>query len=140
MPRTQIRGTQTCDGSITSADLADGAVTTSKLQDLGVTEQKLTSNVAARLLSTASPVGRVHLVGAVPPDTDITIPGGITYASLADFLDRLVVTLNGQMMYSGTAPPATPDDPTDVYPGSSDSKVRFSFALERGSRIQVVHL
>jgi len=140
MPRTQIRGTQTCDGSITSANLADGAVVTTKLQDLGVTEQKLASDVATRLLSTASPVGRVHFGYAIPADTDITIPGIITYASLADFLNRLVVTLNGQMMYNGAAAPVTPDDPTDVYPGSSDSQIRFSFALERGSRIQVVRL
>jgi hypothetical protein len=140
MPRTQIRGTQTCDGSITSADLADGAVTTSKLQDMGVTEQKLASDVAARLLSTASPVGRVHIGYAVPTGTDITIPGGITYTSLTDFLDRLVVMLDGQMMFNGATAPASPDDPTDVYPGSSDSQIRFSFALKRGSRIQVVRL
>jgi len=140
MPRTQIRGTQTCDGSITTADLADGAVTTAKLQNQGVTEQKLASDVAVRLLSTASPVGRVYLDYAVPQDTDILIPGGFTYSSLADFLERLVVMLDGQMMYNGASAPAVPNDPTDVYPGGSNSQIRFSFALKRGSRIQVVRL
>jgi len=140
MPRTQIRGTQTCDGSITTADLADGAVTTAKLQNQGVTEQKFTNEVAARLLSTASPVGRVHLGYPVSPDTDILIPGGLTYVSILDFLERMVVMLDGQMMFSGTSAPISPDDPTDVYPGSSSDRIRFSFALKRGSRIQVVRL
>jgi hypothetical protein len=140
MPRTQIRGTQTCDGSITTADLADGAVTTQKLQDLGVTEQKLTSDLAVRLLSTASPVGRVHIGYSIPTDTDIPIPGGFVYSSITDFLERMIVMLDGQMMYNGASIPISPNDPIDVYPGSSNSMIRFSFALKRGSRIQVVRL
>ena len=140
MPRTQIRGTQVCDGSVTTADLADGAVTTEKLRDQGVTEQKLANDVAARLLSTASPIGRVHLGYPVPADTDVLIPGGFTYASTQDFLERMVVMLDGQMMFNGAAAPLTPIDPTDVYPGAADNQIRFSFALKRGSRIQVVRL
>jgi hypothetical protein len=110
------------------------------LQDLGVTEQKLANDVVARLLSTASPVGRVHIGYAVPTDTDILIPGGFAYSSVTDFLERMIVMLDGQMMYNGASAPASPDDPTDVYPGSSNSMIRFSFALKRGSRIQVVRL
>ena len=140
MPRTQIRGTQTCDGSITTTDLANGAVTTEKLQDQSVTEPKLANNVAARLLSTASPIGRVHIGYPILPDTDILIPGGHIYTSVSDFLERMVVMLDGQIMFNGATAPTSPDDPTDVYPGSANNQIRFFFPLKRGSRIQVVRL
>ena len=140
MPRTQIRGTQTCDGSITTADLADGAVTTEKLQDRNVTEPKLANDVVARLLSTASPIGRVLIGYPITPDTDVLIPGGLTYTSISDFLERMIVILDGQVMFNGATAPASPNEPTDVYPGSASNQIRFSFALERCSRIQVVHL
>lgn len=140
MPRTQIRGTQVCDGSIITADLADGVVTTEKLQDLGVTEPKLSSDIVARLLSTAFPIARTVLEVPVAPDTDVLIPGDLMYDSLSDFMKRTLVILDGQVMYNGASAPTSPDDPTDVYPGSASNQIRFSFALGRCSRIQVVRL
>lgn len=141
MPRTVIKGQHICDGSIDTVDLADGAVTTPKIEDRSVTCAKLTADICPRLLATDSPIARVRIAGATPAHTDITIPGGLSYSSVTEFLERFLISVDGQIMWSfASFPPASPTDPCDVYPGSDGTKIRFAFSLDKGTRLQVVQL
>jgi hypothetical protein len=139
MPRTQVKGTLVCDGSILSADLADDAVITAKILDSNVTESKLSDDISVRLLSSSKVIGRERFISEIPSDTDVTIPGGFTWDSAQDFIDRFVLILNGQVLNSGSGAP-TDGDWIDVYPGSASDKVRFPFLLRKGSKIQVMRL
>ena len=160
MPKTQVKGSLICDGSITTEQLADDAVTTAKILDGNVTEQKLADNsvstskiidravtepkladdIVARLLTSAKAVARQRFPGELAADTDMTIPGGFTWTSTTDFLERFIITLNGQVLGNGDGPPVGCTEWVDVYPGSSSDKIRFTFPLKRGHKIQVVRL
>jgi hypothetical protein len=151
MPRTQVKGVHIRDGTIKTVDLADSAVTTPKIKDKNVTEPKLADgsvtepkldvDVASRLLTTKAPIARVRLPDLTPAHTDIIIPGGISYSSTQEFLDRILVSVDGQLMWNFISyPPADPKDPCDVYPGSDGTKIRFAFDLDRGTKLQVVQL
>jgi hypothetical protein len=170
MPRTQVKGSLICDNSVTTGKLADDAVTTAKILDSNVTEQKLADgsvstpkiaddavstskiidrnvtepkladDIVARLLTSATAVARERFPGELAADTDMTIPGGFSWASTVDFLDRFVIILNGQVMGNGAGPPVGYADWVDVYPGSSNDKIRFAFPLKKGHKIQVIRL
>lgn len=180
MPRTQVKGSLICDGSITTEQLADDAVTTAKILDGNVTEQKLADDsvstskiidgavtepklatdsvsaskiidknvtepkladdIVARLLTSAKAVARQRFPGELAADTDMTIPGGFTWTSITDFLERFIIILNGQVLGNGDGPPVGCTEWVDVYPGSSSDKIRFTFPLKKGHKIQVVRL
>jgi len=140
MPRTQIRGTQVRKGSVTTAEIADGAVTTQKLSNDSVSERKLSRDVAERLFSISSPVGRLVIQEDTPPHTDIIIPNNFTNLSVSDFLERVMIIVDGQLMYNGQIVSGLIDDPVDVYLGTLGNALRFTFTLRRGSKVQVVYL
>jgi hypothetical protein len=160
MPRTQVKGSLVCDGSITAEQLADNAVTTAKILDANVTEQKLAvdsvstskivdknvteaklaDDIVARLLTSAKAVARQRFPGELAADTDMTIPGGFTWTSTTDFLERFIIIVNGQVMGNGDGPPAGCTEWVDVYPGSSSSQIKFTFPLKKGHKIQVIRL
>jgi hypothetical protein len=139
MPRTQVKGSLICDSSIASEHLIDGAVITAKILDSNVTEQKLSADVRSRLLVSAAPVAKERFPGDLPADTDLTIPGGFTWVSAQDFLERFVIVLNGQILGNGAGPPGAAEW-ADVYPGSSNDKIRFAFPVRRGFKVQVIRL
>jgi hypothetical protein len=140
MPRTRVKGSLLCDASVTAEKLTDGAVITAKILDGNVTEQKLAVDVQQRLLSSAQVLAKERFPGELPEDTDMTIPGGITWDSVQDFVERFVIVLNGQILGNGAGPPAGCTDWVDVYPGSSNDKIRFTFPLRKGHKIQVIRL
>lgn len=140
MPRTRTKGSLFCDGSVTAEKLTDGAVITAKILDGNVTEQKLAVDVQQRLLSSAQVLAKQHFPGELSADTDMIIPGGFKWASAQDFLERFIIVLNGQILGNGAGPPAAETDWVDVYPGSSSNRIRFTFPLRKGHKIQVIRL
>ena len=150
MPRTQIKGIHIRDGSIKTVDLADNAVTTPKIKDKNVTEPKLadqcitepklSEDISSRLLSSSSPVARKRFPNGIIAHDDVTLPGGITYSSVQDFVERLLIFINGQLMWNSSDLPLDPKEVCDVYPGSDETKIKFAFDLRRGVKLQVVHL
>lgn len=141
MPRTAIKGQHIRDGTVDTVDLADGAVTTPKIADHSVTCDKLEVGFCDRFLATASPIARVRLAPATPAHTDVTLPGGLSYSSVTEFLERFQISVDGQIMWNfASYPPPNADDPCDVYPGSDGTKIKFAFDMKPGTRIQVVQL
>lgn len=140
MPRSLIRGPQVLDRSIEAVDLAQDSVITEKIKDGNVTCAKLAPGLCDRLLASSAPIGRVKLTADFPADTDFTIPNGLTY-NQAEFVERVAIYRNGQLLYNGLIKP-TDDfrDPTDVWPGSDNTKIKFSWGLTRGDTIQVMIL
>jgi hypothetical protein len=139
MPRSLIRGPQVKDESIEAIDLAKDSVITEKIKDGNVTCVKLESGLCDRLLSSMSPIGRIKLIADFPANTDFTIPGGLVYVPIS-FVERVAIYRNGQLLYNGDSAPVNDSDPTEVYPGSDNSKIRFEFPLRRGDAIQVITL
>jgi len=139
MPRTRTRGTYICDGSVTTDKVANGAITTVKLGNGSVTEEKLSADLRERILASARPAARERFEAEIPADTDVAIPGGFSWSNTQDFATRFVITLNGQTLGNGETKPSGREW-TDVYPGSSNTTMRFPFDLERGSKILVVRL
>lgn len=139
MPRSLIRGPQVKDESIEAVDLAKDSVITEKIKDGNVTCVKLEPGLCDRLLSNASPIGRAKLTANLPANTDFTIPGGLVYVP-ADFVERVAIYRNGQLLYNGDSVPVDDNDPTEVYPGSDNSKIKFEFPIIRGDTIQVITL
>ncbi len=150
MPRTQIKGIHVRDKSIKTVDLADSAVTTLKIKDKNVTEpkladkcvieSKLSENISTRLLSSSSPIARALFPNGIIAYDDITLPGGIIYTSMQDFTERLLVFIDGQLMWNTSSLLLDPKEVCDVYPGSDETKIKFAFNLRRGTKLQVVHL
>ena len=139
MPRSLIRGPQVKDESIEAVDLAMDSVITEKIKDGNVTCVKLEPGLCDRLLSSSSPIGRARLAGDFPSDIDFTIPGGLVYIP-ADFVERVAIYRNGQLLYNGDSMPVDDNDPAEVYPGSDTTKIKFCFPLRRGDTIQVIIL
>ena len=137
MPRTRLRGSQILDRSIEADDLAIDSVITEKIKDHNVTCEKLEVGLCDRLLRTDSPILRVQIDSDIPAGTDFSLPGTNTY-SVDDFIDRVAIYRNGQLLYNGLAPPVDWKDPIEVYPGSDNGKVKFDFDLERGATIQFI--
>jgi len=115
-------------------------VSTSKIVDKNVTEIKLADDIVARLLTSATVIARQYFPGELAADTDMTIPGGFTWASTTDFLERFIIVVNGQVMGNGSGPWVTCTEWVDVYPGSASNKIRFTFPLKKGHKIQVIRL
>lgn len=139
MPRSLIRGPQVLDESIEAVDLAKDSVITEKIKDGNVTCAKLAPGICDRLLASTTPIGRVKLMADFPADIDFTIPGGLTY-NQTEFVERVAIYRNGQLLYNGLVQPTDDKDPTDVYPGSDNTKIRFTWGLTRGDTIQVMVL
>ena len=139
MVKTRIRGTQIKDRSVTSHDLASDSVITEKILDHNVTEPKLAIDISSRLLSSASVIGRAVIGLETSAGTDILIPNGLEWDSATQFVERFLIILNGVIQYSGPQAP-TVNEPYDCYPGGSSTTMKFSFDLEKNSRIQVVKL
>ena len=139
MPRSLIRGPQVLDQSIEAVDLATDSVITEKIKDGNVTCAKLAPGLCDRFLTSATPIGRTKLVSDFPEDTDFTIPGGLSYTQ-DRFVERVAIYRNGQLLYNGLTQPTDDKDPTDVYPGSDNTKIKFSWGLTRGDTIQVIIL
>jgi len=139
MPRSLIRGPQVLDRSIEAVDLAKDSVITEKIKDGNVTCVKLAPGLCDRFLASSTPIARVRLTADFPADADFTIPNGLTY-SQTEFVERVAVYRNGQLLYNGTTQPTNDADPTDVYPGSDNSKIKFCWGLTRGDTIQVIVL
>lgn len=139
MPRTFVDGGQVLDRSITSDDLDTDSVITEKIKDGNVTCQKLAPGLCDRLLKTDAPIGRIKLTTKVLPGTDFILPNSMSY-DIDKFIDRVAIYRNGQLLYNGEIAPLNENDPTEVYPGSTNTMVRFDFELRRGETIQVVIL
>jgi hypothetical protein len=139
MARSLIYGDQVLDRSIEANDLATDSVITEKIKDGNVTCQKLEPGLCEKLLSNGSPIGRVKLISDFPADNDFDIPNGIPYDPII-FMTRVAIYRNGQLLFNGVSAPTDDRDPTDVYPGSTDTKIKFAFNLLRGDTIQVVTL
>lgn len=139
MPRSLVRGSQVLDRSIESDDLATDSVITEKIKDHNVTCEKLAVGICDRLLSNDAPIGRVRLTGGFPANQDFTIPGGLSYDP-ASFVERVAIYRNGQLLYNGDELPIDPNDPAEVFPGTSNQQIRFCFNLLRGDTIQVIIL
>jgi hypothetical protein len=139
MPRTFIDGSQVEDRSIEAVDLATDSVITEKIKDGNVTCPKLEPGLCERLLVNSSPIGRVKLLANFPEDTDFDIPNGISYDTVS-FITRVAIYRNGQLLFNGISAPVGVQDPTDVYPGSTNTKIKFAFELLRGDTIQVITL
>ena len=139
MPRTLVRGSQVKDESITDRDLARDSVITEKIKDGNVTCPKLAPGICDRLLNTDNPIGRVKILETIPAGTDLTIPGGLTY-DVSHFVTRVAIYRNGQLLYNGLISPTDEHDPTEVYPGSDNTKIKFDFIVRKGETIQVVVL
>jgi hypothetical protein len=139
MARTQIRGSQVRDESITDRDLARDSVITEKIKDGNVTCPKLAPGICDRLLNTDNPIGRIKVTETILQGTDFTIPGGLTY-DINYFMTRVAIYRNGQLLFNGLMPPTDKFDPTDVYPGSDNTKIKFECELRKGETVQVVIL
>jgi len=139
MPRSLVRGSQVLDRSIESVDLATDSVITEKIKDHNVTCEKLAVGLCDRLLSNDAPIGRIRLTSKFPAYQDFAIPGGLTYDT-ALFVERVAIYRNGQLLFNGNQLPVDPDDPADVYPGSTTGHIRFCMQLLKGDTIQVITL
>lgn len=139
MPRSLVRGSQVLDRSIEADDLATDSVITEKIKDHNVTCDKLASGICERLLSSDAPIGREVLLGMLVANQDFLLPNGLSYDSLT-FIDRVAIFRNGQLLYNGATAPTNDDDPTEVYPGSTNQHIKFCYELFKGDRIQVIIL
>ena len=139
MPRTLIRGSQVRDETIESVDLATDSVITEKIKDHNVTCEKLPVGFCDRLLSGDAPIGRVKINAQVDANTDVDVPGGLSY-DVINFVTRVAIYRNGQLLFNGDSSPSDNSDPVEVYPGSDNTKIKFDFPLLRGDTIQVIIL
>lgn len=139
MPRSLVKGTQILDRSITDKDLATDSVTTEKIKDYNVTCEKLAQGLCSRFLSSSTPIGRTRILNDFPADQDFVVPGGLSYDPIL-FSERVAIYRNGQLLYGGNQKPTSLDDPTEVYPGSTNQHIKFSYNLIRGDIIQVITL
>jgi len=139
MPRSFIQGAQVLDRSIEADDLATDSVITEKIKDGNVTCQKLAPGLCDRFLASDAPIGRVKMTVDYPADVDFDLPNGIQYDPIT-FLTRIAIYRNGQLLFNGLVAPVDDRDPTDVYPGSSNTKVKFVWPITRGDTIQVMAL
>ena len=74
--------------------------------------------------------------GAVARNTDITIPGGLSYTVAADFVSDFIIFVNGQKMRNGLNAGAN----FDVYPGSTTTTMRFEFKIKAGDTISAIKI
>jgi len=141
MARTQIRGSQVRDESITDRDLARDSVITEKIKDGNVTCPKLAPGICDRLLNTDNPIGRVKLTETIPQGTDFTIPGGLTY-DINYFMTRVAIYRNGQLLYNdATSAAAKANVQHDDARKTGDLKtLLFAGDLKKGAVIQLVDM
>jgi len=138
MPRSFVSGDQVLDRSIEAADLATDSVITEKIKDGNVTCPKLAPGICERLLTTNIPIWKFKLVATHPVDTDFDISPASYDLTL--FETRVAIYRNGQLLFNGLVPPIDEEDATDVYPGTTDSMLRFAGPLRKGDTIQVILL
>ena len=74
--------------------------------------------------------------GATARDTNVTIPGGLTYTAAADFVSDFLIFVNGVKMRNGLNAAAN----YDVYPGSTTSTIRFEFKLKANDVVSAVKI
>lgn len=138
MPRSFVSGDQVLDRSIESVDLATDSVITEKIKDGNVTCPKLAPGLCERLLTTDTPIWRFKLTADHPEDTDFDISPAVYDPTL--FETRVAVYRNGQLLFNGLVPPADEGDATDVWPGTTNSMLRFAGSLRKCDTIQVILL
>ncbi len=139
MPRTLVRGTQVLDRSIAAEDLASDSVITEKIKDRAVTCEKIADACRELFLTSSTPIGRIRLATNIPANTDFTIPGGLEYDPTT-FSERVAIYRNGQLLFGGSTAPIDENDPVEVYPGSTDTTIKFSYEIRKCETIQVVIL
>jgi hypothetical protein len=94
------------------------------------------NQVAAEVATHEAMTQADSVPGETDRDTNVTIPGGLSYTLAADFASDFLIFVNGVKMRNGTSAASN----YDVYPGSTTTTMRFEFKIKSSDVISAVKI